>query len=310
MRSAGLRVSVALSLTAAGCVVSKSTYFKKVDEAAKARHEAEACAKSMRLGASFRAELEGRIATLEKRVAIGAIERDKCRSDLASVQAKLDSDGSALRESLRKAHDEVNELKTKLALADEQVRGSRAEVERIRADAQKRVAELKRPPDLTDVVEALKGVADDPALGAAVEPLRGAVRLRIPERALFPRRTRVLVHRRGRQLLGRLAEAIKKLPTRAVIVQGHQDGAPVPGRLRTPLELSLAQANAVALSLLRAGVEPDRLSVAALGATRSLEQAPGAEPYPKSRRIEIVFQPAGALEPSDGGGRGTPSPRL
>lgn len=268
-----------LALLGATACVSKSTYLAKIDEAVRFRRSAETCKRDVRKLTDIRADLEQQLKAVDRRRAVVRFERKRCdqeRGQLRQVAAKL-------RTSLRETSDQVNELRAKLATTRESVRGLRGRVSQMRAAARKL-------PDLSDVERALRPeVQTEPRL--TVEKRKRSVALRIPEGVLFERRRRATLSRDGRELLGRLADALRRLPRRSVLVQGHQSAGRVPRRYRSPLELSLLQAYAAGRQLIRDGFPAERLELAGLGTTRP--QRTGTEPdeQAQNRRIELVVSP-------------------
>jgi chemotaxis protein MotB len=307
MRSSELYALAAL-LPLAACI-SKEQFLKKVDEAARFRNQYESCQRTIEATEKARRVLEGDIRDLQEQVARTGLERDKCRSDLVASQTKVEGEAGVvreLREALKKTNDEVNELRAKIAIAGEQVRGSENKVALAQREARRLVAEAKRPADLSDVLAAIKPAVETESL-IRVQPLKGAVLVRIPHNLLFLRRPPAL-SKKGKELVARLADALSPLQGRTFLVQGHEEGARSAGRYRNPVDLSLAEATAVGAWLLKSGIEPARISLAGLGDTRPLITGEGAEARFQSRRIEIVITAMSALEPVEVIGPGAPRP--
>ena len=267
---------------AAGCV-AKSTYLQKIDEAVRFRTQAEQCSGEMRRLGEIRADLEDQVRAVEKRLAVTALDRERCRKEVAQHEGEV----GGVRESLKKSNDEVNDLRTKLALSAEQVSGLKGRIAQMQEES-------RREPDLSDVETALKTELES-GPGLSLVKGKGWRVLRIPHEALFRRRTAVLTLQ-GRELLGRLADAFGRLSSRSFRIQGHQDNAPVPRRLGSVIELSLAQAAAVGVTLVRAGLDPTRVSAAGLGAARPAAAGEEDAARAANRRIEIVIAP---LDPAD-----------
>jgi flagellar motor protein MotB len=277
---------LALGALASGTAcVSKSTYLKKIDDAVKFRTEAESCARSLRIAGEVRQDLEDQIKGLQNKVAGLALDGKRCRAELERVQPQA----ASLRDDLRKSNDEVNELRAKVAVAEEQARGLRERIRQMLADAKR-----AREPDLSDVEAALKAEVEAGA-GVTMEKRKGAMVLRIPQAALFRRRTPVLT-RTGRELAIRLADAFGRLTQRTFLLEGHQDDTRVPRRWRSPTELSLAQAVALGTALIQAGLDPSRMAATGLGAARPLASGDDPDAREKNRRVEIVVRPASPAE--------------
>jgi flagellar motor protein MotB len=273
-------------VASAGCV-SKSLYLAKVDEAVRFRSQAEACDRRMRQLGDLKTDLEEQVKAMDRRRAVAQLEGDRCRTEMQ----RLGTEVAPLRDELRKANDQVNDLRARIAVVEERARGHLARIERMKDEARA----ARREPDLSDVTAVLKTEVESTA-GLSLGKLKGgSVALRIPHALLFHKRTPALT-RSGRELLGRLADALGRVPTRAVAVHAHQDASKVPLRYRSPQELSLSQAMAVATVLLRSGLDPTRLSFAAFGALRPLSPGSDAEALAQNRRIEIVVSPMAPVE--------------
>jgi chemotaxis protein MotB len=97
----------------------------------------------------------------------------------------------------------------------------------------------------------------------------------------------------GKEVLKRVADAIKSYDDKAIRVVGHTDNVPIAGALQkvyaSNWELSVARATTVVRFLQESGIEPERLI-----ATGRAEYAPVAENESpegrqKNRRIEITL---------------------
>jgi len=160
--------------------------------------------------------------------------------------------------------------------------------------SQPRVDELKQPDQ--DAARQLELPGGEPAsLSLALQP---GVELRRDERGAVITLANDLLFAPGQALLTPQAKAeIAKVAallrhgTQPVSVEGHSDNAPLPpgGAFADNYDLSLARALAVARQLMAGeGVEPNRIRVAALGATRPLAPDDTPEHRAMNRRTEVV----------------------
>lgn len=269
----------------AGCV-SKSIYLQKVDEAVRHASQADAYKRELTGAAEVRAKLNALLEAEERKVAVCELNAKALRESRAQTETEL----TQLKARIKATADDANEVRAQLASAREAVRGCENRIVGLRTA---QAAERRKEPDLSDVAQALKAEVD--ASNGLITLLRpkGAVHLRIPSKLFFRGRS-ARVSEDGKQLASRLADILGRLSDRVVLVEGHEDKSPVPRRAGSPTELSLTQAYAVALFLVRAGMDSARVSVVGIGTRRMLAQegAPGAEDT--NRRIEIIVTPAPA----------------
>lgn len=101
------------------------------------------------------------------------------------------------------------------------------------------------------------------------------------------------------QLLGMVAEIIKKMPNQ-ISVRGHTDGAPYSnGANYTNWELSADRANASRRVLLKAGIEQKKLSNV-VGKADTEHLKPDAPMDPQNRRISIILLRDSLTKPKTG----------
>ena len=87
----------------------------------------------------------------------------------------------------------------------------------------------------------------------------------------------------------RLAEFLKENPDRKVRIEGHTDSM---GSMTTNLVLSQRRADAVADTLVTAGVPRDRLEAAGLGPDFPVASNATAAGRQQNRRVEVVIENA------------------
>jgi flagellar motor protein MotB len=290
------RAFVALSCVVSGCAlsacVSKSLYQQQVDEAVRWRAQSAEYKKSLGVAAELRARLEAQVKAEERKTAI-------CEVSLRGLRErgeKHDAEVAAVTARLKATSDDVNELRAKLAGADEGVKGCEARIAQLRAN---QAAAARREPDLSDAVKILQPEVDQSNGALTLLRPRGAVVLRLPHALLFRRRSPVLT-REGGELLGRVADALKQLKERRIFtIEGHEDAEAPPRRFGTPFDLSLTQSYRVALELVRQGLAASRVQAMGLGASQPLG-TPGAENAALlNRRIEVRITPAPPAEKLD-----------
>jgi outer membrane protein OmpA-like peptidoglycan-associated protein len=99
----------------------------------------------------------------------------------------------------------------------------------------------------------------------------------------------------ARETLDRVADVLRTVPDRHVVVEGYTDSTGDPG---VNERLSVARAEAVQKYLADAGVGSSRVSTQGFGARQPVATNATSEGRAANRRVEIVIQPrAGAAEP-------------
>lgn len=121
--------------------------------------------------------------------------------------------------------------------------------------------------------------------------LEKGVRLTLAATVLFPSGSSELSER-GKAVLERIADALKKRGTVGVAIEGHTDNAPISGNLAkiypTNWELSAARALAVVRYLADKGLLESHLEARAYGATRPQTSNATEQGKEKNRRIELL----------------------
>ena len=97
----------------------------------------------------------------------------------------------------------------------------------------------------------------------------------------------------GKDVLKRVADAIKSYDDKAIRVVGHTDNVPISGALQktyaTNWELSVARATTVVRFLQEAGIEPERLVATGRAEYAPIAENDSPEGRQKNRRIEITL---------------------
>ena len=128
----------------------------------------------------------------------------------------------------------------------------------------------------------------------AIQELEGKLTLSLVESILFDS-GRAAVKPEGVTALNKVAEVLKGLTDKEIVIAGYTDNVPISGKLArlypSNWELSTARATAVVNILLAAGVAPQTLSVAGYGEYRPVADNATTEGRAKNRRMEIILSP-------------------
>jgi chemotaxis protein MotB len=119
----------------------------------------------------------------------------------------------------------------------------------------------------------------------------GKVYVSLQESLLFPSGS-ATVNPRGKEALGKLAQALNSNPDINVLIEGHTDSIPIKGRYEDNWALSTARATAI-VRLLTAtyGVDPVRVTASGRSKYEPVDSNETPEGRAHNRRTEIILAP-------------------
>jgi chemotaxis protein MotB len=216
---------------------------------------------------------------------------EKLEAEKAKEIESLQSQRSALEQQLGDLREQRAALeKDKTSLQREQA-ALRAENEALDRERMKLLETSKQSQSQYDALaRELKEEVQKGQL--QVRQYKDMLTVDVAEQLFFDS-GRATLKETGKEVLKRVADAIKSDDDKAIRVVGHTDNVPISGALQktyaTNWELSVARATTVVRFLQEAGIEPERLL-----ATGRAEYAPVAandspEGRQKNRRIEITL---------------------
>ncbi len=175
------------------------------------------------------------------------------------------------------------DLKNQLAAKD-------AEIQKLKSGDEKRLDELTNAnrtlsDELKDEIQ--KGEV-------TINQLKNHVTVSIVQEVLFDSGHADL-HEAGKKVLDKVANVLKKINNRLIMVEGHTDNVPIGKTIiekyPTNWELSTARATTVVRYLQEKGIEPTHLSAAGFSEYRPVATNDTPENRQKNRRIDIVLAP-------------------
>lgn len=240
-------------LAISGCVVTKSTYMQKVNEAD---------------------ELNKNLATAQKKNTDLTAENDSLKTQLAKSQAEKNELDKVL-------NAKSDELSKKIAAV-------MAENTDLRKSKEEKVMEVSKTYE--DMLEKMK---TEVAQGeVTITELKGKLTVNMVDAILFDSGESD-IKSEGKPVLEKVAEVLKNVKGKNIRVEGHTDNVPITGNLKkkyaTNWELSAARATNVARHLQSLGIDPTLLSTAAYGEYKPVAENDTKEGRAKNRRIEIVL---------------------
>ncbi len=207
--------------------------------------------------------------------------------DASAKAADAEAKSQALQQQLQKSEMEVATL-TK----------ERDELKVLTASlAQEKGAAEAKSQEYENLTQALK--KEIAAGQVEVTEMRNKMTLKLKDQILFPSGSAKL-SRQGMETLSPVADALKEMTDKSVLVAGHTDNVRVAKGLpfRDNWQLSTERALAVVRFLASKGVPPTMLGAIGFGEQRPVAPNDSKENRSKNRRIEIALTAAG-YEPAE-----------
>lgn len=253
-------------------------------------------------------ELDGNIASLDKRIGFLHDSLGNCRVKLAENQEYIHGLGDRLDEQKKRLAAELDtknkilqtkelELNNALAKAEEE----RIKLENLRKELEKTVvrvrmleSELNRKDSAVRALkdEIAKALAGFDELDIKVEYRNGKVYVSMAEKLLFKSGS-ISVDPNGQEALLKLADALNKKPDVTVTVEGHTDNKPMNGeKIKDNWDLSVLRGTSIVRILSEDGkMNPSRITASGRGETNPISDNGSAEGRAKNRRTEIILTP-------------------
>jgi len=215
------------------------------------------------------------------------------QADLQSAQAEL----VQAQQTLVDAEAKLVAAEGKLTAAQGQIGGLDSELEA----ARKRAEALSREKAATD--NARKKLEEDMKIAlrnrdVAISQLKGKLTVNILSRIMFDS-GEAKIKDEGKQVLTQIAEAIKQLPGRQVLVVGHTDNEPTKSTkylYDSNWELSVARSTAaVRFFTETCGVDPKQVGAVGYGEHRPVADNDTPEGRAENRRIAVVILAEGII---------------
>ena len=185
---------------------------------------------------------------------------------------KLSADNQACQEALKQAQSLLSQKEKEIRTKDVKVQQQ--------SDA------------FREIQDAMKAELTNKQV--AIQELEGKLTLTMVESILFDS-GKTEIKPEGVATLNKVAEVLKGINDKDIVIAGHTDNVPISGKLSKTFpsnwELSSARATSVVKLLLEAGVNPQNLSVAGYAEFHPVADNSTPEGRAKNRRMEIVLSP-------------------
>ncbi|MFH0925373.1 MAG: Rnase Y domain-containing protein [bacterium] len=277
-------------LSTAGCMVSKSTYLQKVDEAnslnsslmSSQRKVNELTQREQMLNTEIeelqaeKRELEKLLQAKSDELSMSIVDLRKRNEEFGKKNKELESKKIKLEKSIEEKAEEINQLKQKIA-----------NLEKIK---EKEVQEVSKTYG-----EMIKKMKSEVAQGqVTITELKGKLTVNLLDAILFDS-GEAEIKPEGLTVLTKVIDVLKGVSDKAIRVEGHTDNVKISGALikkyPTNWELSSARSINVVKYLQNQGLDPNVLSVAAFSEYKPVASNDTREERAKNRRIEIILVP-------------------
>ena len=281
---------LATSLLAAGCV-SKSTYQRKVDEAALLEETVRGLETDYQQLVKQKEALVAGNDQLNRQLTDAMEKSSNLQQDLLRARADLDRLEmvlSARSEETGKAMAEMRQTIDRLQ-AENQDLAHQVEQERIAREA--RIAQMKSTYD--ELVQKMETEIQRGEI--TISELQGKLTVNMVDRILFDS-GKADIKPAGLEVLKRVGDILKEVADKDIRVEGHTDDVPISPRLQQSFpsnwELSTARAtNVVHFLQDRIGIAGERLSACGFSQYSPVAANDTPEGRAQNRRIQIELVP-------------------
>jgi chemotaxis protein MotB len=281
---------LATSLLAAGCV-SKSTYQRKVDEAALLEETVRGLETDYQQLVKQKEALVAGNDQLNRQLTDAMEKSSNLQQDLLRARADLDRLEmvlSARSEETGKAMAEMRQTIDRLQ-AENQDLAHQVEQERIAREA--RIAQMKSTYD--ELVQKMETEIQRGEI--TISELQGKLTVNMVDRILFDS-GKADIKPAGLEVLKRVGDILKEVADKDIRVEGHTDNVPISPRLQQSFpsnwELSTARAtNVVHFLQDRIGIAGERLSACGFSQYSPVAANDTPEERAQNRRIQIELVP-------------------
>jgi chemotaxis protein MotB len=211
---------------------------------------------------------------------------------------KLTEDKMELRDLLAEKDLKIRQLGEELNLRDIKIKELEDKIDTLYLEKDKLIEESKQEiSELKSTYDDLTSELHDKIVQGEIEitQLKDKLTVKMVDKILFDSGS-AAVKKGGKKVLSQVADILKKVEDRQILVEGHTDNVPISSRLRDKFpsnwELSTARATNVVRYLQdEGGINPNILSAVGYGEYRPVASNETKEGKAKNRRIAIVLVP-------------------
>jgi chemotaxis protein MotB len=277
-----LIVIMLFSFSVSGCLVTQSTYMKKVAEADSQAQELASLQKKHKDLTDENNALKDKIKTL-------TADRDQLKEAFANTTKEKED----LDKILKSKSDNLSKTITDMRQKNADLEAENTKLKENLAELKKKEAKVESESNTyKQLMQEMKG---EVAKGqVTISELKGKLTLDVVDKILFAS-GQSEVMKEGLAVLKRVIDILKNVKDKAIRVEGHTDNVKIKGSLanvyRTNWELSAARAINVTKYLQQQGIDPVLLSATAFGEYKPIANNTTSEGRAKNRRIAIILLP-------------------
>jgi chemotaxis protein MotB len=286
-----------LSIATGGCV-SKTTYQRKVDEAASLQGRVSdlqgQVTALMAEGQKLRDQIQNltaRNANLDQKLTDARNKGAGLQADLTRCGGDIDRLEKSLAAGNKKAADALAKMRNRIDQLEKKNQDLTQQVERERVAREARIAQMKST--FNELVTQM--TAEIKRGEVTISNLEGRLTVNMVEKILFDS-GKAEIKPSGLKVLRRVGNILKQAKDKAIRVEGFTDNLPVSSRLKQTFpsnwELSTARAtNVVHFLQDQVGIPGQKLSACGFGPYHPVADNSTAEGRAQNRRIQIVLVP-------------------
>lgn len=244
---------------------------------------------TLALSGCKRKELEASLAEANKKL-------EATQGELGAEKGKnktLTEENETLQQRIAALEADVARLSTEIKVLEDQnadlakkAGATAEELKALRAEKQKRIAELQVYKDLFGKLKALVDAGT-----IQVEFRKGRLVVKLASSILFDS-GKTELKPEGQTALTSLANALKSLNDREFLVAGHTDNVPIKtAKFKNNWDLSTARAVEVVQYLISQGMTPKNIGAAGFGEFDPITDNGSEDAKAKNRRIEVILMP-------------------
>jgi chemotaxis protein MotB len=278
-----LVVIVIFSLFINGCLVTQSTYMKKVAEA-------DSQAKELTSLQQKHKDLTDENNTLKDKIKNLITDRDQLKEAFANATKEKEELDKVLQSKSDALTKNIMELRKKNAALEAENVALKESVENLKKSKEEEVQSVKKTQD--DLLQEMKAEVAKGQI--TITELKGKLTVDLVDKILFDS-GEADVKPEGMAVLQRVIDILKNVKDKVIRIEGHTDNIQIKGHLAktyaTNWELSAARAINVTRYLQKQGIDPVLLSATAYGEFKPIASNNTSEGRAKNRRIAIILLP-------------------
>jgi chemotaxis protein MotB len=278
-----LIVIMLCSFSISGCLVTQSTYMKKVAEA-------DSQAKELSSLLQKHKNLTDENNTLKDKLNTLTADRDQLKEAFANATKEKTELDKVLQSKSDVLTRNIMELRKKNSDLEGENKALTETIANLKKVKEEEVQSVKKAQD-----ELLQEMKSEVAKGQiTITELKGKLTVDVLEKILFDSGESE-VKPEGLAVLQRVIDVLKNIKDKAIRIEGHTDNIQIKGHLAkkypTNWELSAARAINVTRFLQKQGISPVILSATAYGEYKPIADNGTSEGRAKNRRIAIILLP-------------------